>query len=31
MYETRDVESDLTVLLEIDYNDILETILEGNP
>ena len=31
MYETRDVESDLTVLLEIDYNEILETILEGNP
>ena len=31
MYETREVESDLTVLLEIEYNDMLETLLEGDP
>ena len=31
MYETREVESDLTVLLEVDYNDLLETLLESDP
>lgn len=31
MYEVREIESDLTILLEIDFNDILEVILENDP
>lgn len=31
MFERREIESDLTVILELDYNDILEVILEQDP
>lgn len=31
MFEVREIESDLTILLEVDYNDILEVILEDDP
>jgi len=31
LFEMREVESDLTIVLEVDYNDILELILEQDP
>ena len=31
MFEVREIESDLTILLEVDYNDILEVILDNDP
>ena len=31
MYEMREIESDLTILLEVDYNDMLELLLENDP